>query len=447
MGKRCKQRHTVARRCPYCLSPVRVHVVDPSSYTPPYDHALCDALSLADTAVELFTSRFPYGPVARPDGYVRHEFFYRAALGSPGGSVRMLSKLAQHVPDMLRYRRAARSADVVHFQWLPVQHLDGHLLPPRRTEDGRRRPLVLTAHDVLPREPRPGQLSAQKRLYDRFDAIVVHSEHGRARLIDELGVDGERVHVIPHGVFTHLAPAIPEGPRAASAGMATDLGEAEVEEKEVGETGIGISEEGDAPPARAGAPAFESAQAKAKRPIVLMFGLMRPYKGIDVLLDAWRGVEGQEPIEDAELLIAGMPRMDISALRAAAPANVSFDPHFVTDEELPAYFERADLVVLPYLQADQSGVLFTALAFGKPLLLSDVGGFPEMQSTGAARIVKAGDPRALGKALRELLLDRATLTEMCVRARAAANGRYSWRAIAAAHVELYEQLLGAGERR
>jgi glycosyltransferase involved in cell wall biosynthesis len=457
VSERDEQRHTVARRCPYCLSPVRVHVVDPSSYTPPYDHALCDALSLADTAVELFTSRFPYGPVAQPNGYVRHELFYRAALGAPGGRVRTLSKLAQHVPDMLRYRRAAQSADVVHFQWLPVQHLDGYLLPARRARDGRRRPLVLTAHDVLPREPRPGQLSAQKRLYDRFDAIVVHSEHGRARLIDELGADGERVHVIPHGVFTHLAPAISEGPQAVSGGMDAEAG---------------VSEKGDAPRARGGHPVFESAHAKgehakgerptpnelapddatsahtkAKRPVVLMFGLMRPYKGIDVLLDAWRGAEGEEPIENAELLIAGMPRMDISELRAVAPPNVSFDPHFVTDEELPAYFERADLVVLPYLQADQSGVLFTALAFGKPLLLSDVGGFPEMRSTGAARIVEAGDPRALGRALRELLADRATLTEMCVRARAAANGRYSWTAIAAAHVELYEHLLEAGERR
>jgi glycosyltransferase involved in cell wall biosynthesis len=458
VSERNEQRHTVARRCPYCLSPVRVHVVDPSSYTPPYDHALCNALAVADTAVELFTSRFLYGPVAQPDGYVRHEFFYRAALGAPGGRVRMASKLAQHMPDMLRYRRAASSADVVHFQWLPVQHLDGYLLPAKRARDGRRRPLVLTAHDVLPREPRPGQLSAQKRLYDRFDAIVVHSEHGRARLIDELGVDGERVHVIPHGVFTHLAPAISGGSRATSGVI-----EAEVRI----EAEVGIFEKGDAPPARGGHPVFESAHAKGerstpndlapddarsahargKRPIVLMFGLMRPYKGIDVLLDAWRGAEGEEPIEDAELLIAGMPRMDISALRATAPANVSFDPHFVTDEELPAYFERADLVVLPYLQADQSGVLFTALAFGKPLLLSDVGGFPEMQSTGAARIVEAGDPRALGKALRELVADRATLTEMCVRARAAAKGRYSWKAIAAAHVELYEQLLGTGELR
>ncbi len=117
-----------------------------------------------------------------------------------------------------------------------------------------------------------------------------------------------------------------------------------------------------------------------------------------------------------------------------------FEPRFVTDSELSAYFERADLVVLPYLQADQSGVLFTALAFGKPLLLSDVGGFPEIATTGAARSVPAGNARALGQALRELLADRATLTKMCVKARAAATGRYSWPAIAAAHLELYRSL-------
>ena len=178
-----------------------------------------------------------------------------------------------------------------------------------------------------------------------------------------------------------------------------------------------------------------------------MFGLMRPYKGIDVLLEAWRGVDGQAPIEDAELWIAGMPKTDISALRASAPSGVRFDPRFINDRELPAYFERASLVVLPYLQADQSGVLFTALAFGKPLLLSDVGGFPEMAATGAARIVPAGDARALGAALRELLGDRAALTEMCVRARAATQGRYSWEAIAQAHIELYARLLRDAPRR
>ena len=98
---------------------------------------------------------------------------------------------------MLRYRRAARAADVVHFQWLSVQALDARLLPDVH-------PRVLTAHDVLPREPRPGQLAGQRALYERMDAIVVHSAHGAARLRDELGLDPARVHVIPHGALTGL---------------------------------------------------------------------------------------------------------------------------------------------------------------------------------------------------------------------------------------------------
>ena len=84
-----------------------------------------------------------------------------------------------------------------------------------------------------------------------------------------------------------------------------------------------------------------------------------------------------------------------------------FVPRFVGDAELPAYFARADLVVLPYREIDQSGVLFTALAFGKPLLLSDVGGFPEVAATGAARTVPAGDAAALRARAAELLGDRA----------------------------------------
>jgi glycosyltransferase involved in cell wall biosynthesis len=340
----------------------------------------------------------------------------------------MACKLAQHVPNMLRYRHLARDADVVHFQWLAVQHLDAHLLPSNRTAAGARRPLVLTAHDVLPREPRPGQLAAQRRLYDRFDAIVVHSDHGRSRLIEELGVDGERVHVIPHGVFEHLAQGAGTG-------------------RNVADAGVSASPKMAAPRAGTRAPARGAHVFEDHKPVVLMFGLMRPYKGIDVLLDAWRGAGGGKPIEDAELWIAGMPRMDISALQAVAPANVKFDPRFITDDQLPAYFERADLVVLPYLQADQSGVLFTALAFGKPLLLSDVGGFPEMAATGAARIVSAGDARALKEALKELLADRATLQEMSVKASTLANGRYSWEAVARAHVELYERLLREAPRR
>ena len=135
-----------------------------------------------------------------------------------------------------------------------------------------------------------------------------------------------------------------------------------------------------------------------------------------------------------------MPRMDVTRLLADAPPNVRFVPRFIPDAELPAYFTRADLVVLPYLEADQSGVLFTALAFGKPLLLSDVGGFPEVAATGAARTVPAGDSAALGEALRELLADPAALSAMAERARAAAAGPYSWDAIAHRTLELYRSL-------
>jgi glycosyltransferase involved in cell wall biosynthesis len=381
---------------------MRVHVVDPSAYTPPYDHALCQALAREGAQVQLITSHFDYGPVAPADGYERRELFYglahrgagdgetddRARLAAaPRSPGRMVLKLAEHMPEMLRYRRLARAADVAHFQWLTVQPIDGHLLP-RHGRGSTRPKLVLTAHDVLPREPRPGQLTAQQRLYERFDAVVVHSEHGRRRLTRELGIDPTRVHTIPHGAFVHLAQAPPMAP-----------------------------------------------PHETDRPVVLCFGLLRPYKGLDVLVEAWRG------IEHAELWIAGMPRMDISALQAAAPPNVRFDARFIGDDELPAYFQRADLVVLPYREIDQSGVLFTALAFAKPLLLSDVGGFPEVAATGAARSVPAGDPAALHHALVELLADPAELAELARSARAAAAGRYSWEQVARAHLRLYEQLL------
>lgn len=366
---------------------MRVHVLDPSAYTPPYDHALCHALGAAGADVTLVTSRFAYGPVPPADTYARRELFYRAALGPPGSRVRAASKLAEHVPDMLRYRRLARDADVVHFQWLSVQHLDGRLLPADRPASGAPRALVLTAHDVLPREPRPGQLAAQRRLYERFDAIVVHSDHGCARLTDELDIDPGRVHVIPHGAFAHLADCPPQPPP------------------------------------------FET-----EKPVVLCFGLMRPYKGIDLLLNAWRD------IDDAELWIAGLPKFDIDPLRRAAPPNVRFVPRFIGDAELPAYFQRADLVVLPYREIDQSGVLFTALAFGVPMLLSDVGGFPEVAATGAARTFPAGDVPALHAALRELLSDPAVLSSMAEQARAAAAGPYSWEEIARRTLGLYRSL-------
>ncbi len=362
---------------------MRVHVVDPSAYTPPYDHALCSALAAEGVEVTLYTSRFAYGAVPTPVGYRRRETFYRAAARARSPRLRRALKLAEHVPDMLSYARRARSAEIVHFQWLAVQQLDGPLLP-------RGRPLVLTAHDILPREPTPGQRRAQRRLYRHFDAVIAHSLHGARRLTEELGVDPARVHVIPHGAFEHLAASAPSPPHDG----------------------------GDGPP------------------VVLFFGLMRPYKGLDVLLDAWG-----DGLDGAELWIVGMARMDTSELRARAPLSVRFEERFVADEELPALFERAQLVVLPYREAEASGVLFTALAFGRPLVLSDVGAFPELAAAGVARVFGAGRPQELREALRELLADGEARQAMSRSALAAARGPYSWAAVARQTLDLYRELL------
>jgi glycosyltransferase involved in cell wall biosynthesis len=370
---------------------MRVQVVDPSAFTPPYDHALCAALARAGADVELITSRFAYGSVAEPDGYARREHFYRHARGAAGGRLRSLTKLAEHVPDMLRYRQVARAADVVHFQWLDVQWLDRLLLPAR--------PLVLTAHDLLPREPRRGQVSAQRRLYDAVDALVVHSEYGRAQLVQELGLDPRKVHVIHHGAFEHLARLAPQP-------LDADLG-------------------------------------RVTGPVVLFFGLLRPYKGLDVLLEAWREVPA-----GAELWIVGRPRMDIAALRAAAPASVRFISRYVSDGELASFFRRADVVVLPYTRTDrfdQSGVLATALAFVTPTVLSDVGGFGEVAATGAGVVVPPGDAAALAAALGELLVNEDRRTRMAQAAATAAAGPYSWAAAARRTLTLYAEVTGAAD--
>ncbi len=340
---------------------MRVHLVDPAAYTPPYDRALAAALARAGADVELWTSAFGYGDVPDAPGVRVREAFYRWAPSRR----RRAARLAQHVPDMLRYARAARAADVVHFQWLPVQYLDGLLLP--------RRPRVLTAHDVLPREPRRGQLTAQRRLYARMDAVIVHSEHGAARL-RELGV--ERVHVIPHGPLTELTN------QPADAALPPEL-------------------------------------HRSGGPVVLFFGLIRPYKGLDVLLDAWRRTDRG----NARLWVVGMPRMAIEIDAPGTDAAL----RFVSGPELAATFRAADLVVLPYREIDQSGVLYTALAFGKPLLLSAVGGFPEVEG---AELFPPGDADALAAKLSELLAAPP-------RAAAAAT---SWDEIARRTLGVYEAL-------
>ena len=328
--------------------------------------------------VELVTAPFPHGEVPPARGYTVREDFYRFA---PKGRGRRWARLAQHIPDMLRASR--READVVHFQWLAVQPLDQHLLR------AYSHPRVITAHDVLPREPVPGQRDAQRQLYERMDAIVVHTEHGRARLVDELGVPPKRVHVIPHGI---LRPA------------------------------------GDAPlPPEL--PHYDGT-------VVLCFGLLRPYKGIDVLVEAWQG------IEDAELWIVGAPRMDTASLRAAAPPSVRFVERFVTEGEAAALLppRRPRGAALPRDRAVRR-----ALHRARVRRAARPHRRRRLPRLRRRRRGRARPARQRGRAC-------TTLSRTCSATRHAAprwrwprcaspTRRHGWDAIARAHLELYDSLL------
>jgi glycosyltransferase involved in cell wall biosynthesis len=368
---------------------MRVQLVDPAAYTPPYDHALAGALTRAGAEVELVTSHFSYGPVPRGEGYEVSEFFYRRSTREGAGPRRRrVLRAVEHIPDMLRYRRAAETADIVHYMWLPIPGLDRRLLP-------RKRPRVYTMHWRLPES---GSRIARTLtgLLAEMDAIVVHSEHGALRLQADFDVPPDKLSVIPHGAFDYLTGQDDEVPLPA-------------ELREV--TG----------------------------PVILAFGLVRPYKGTDVLLEAFEQVEG------AELWIVGMPRMPMDELRdlaRRAQGTVRFVDRFVTDPEIPAFMRRADLVVLPYRNIEQSGVLYTALAFGRPLVLSSVGGFPEIAEQGAARLVPPEDPASLAEVLSELLADRSARDELADAATKAAATTYSWDRIGAATMALYRDLLG-----
>jgi glycosyltransferase involved in cell wall biosynthesis len=374
---------------------MKVQFVDPSAFTPPYDRALAAALAGAGAEVELLTSRFLYGPVPPADGYRVTELFYRrSAARGLDAPARLPFKAAEHLPDMFRLRRAA-DADVVHYQWLTIPPLDVRLLPSLR-------PRVMTAHYILPPRPSRRQVRSAHRLFDAMDAVVAHSEHGAARLREEVALDPAKVRVIPHGAFDYLTR---------------------------------LPEEKPLPPELEG----------AAGPVILSFGLLRPYKGIENLLEAYRRLAVAVPAPP-ELWIVGNPRMDVALLRELAdqtPGRVRFLTRFVEEAEIPAIFGRADLLVLPYLDAEHSGVLYTGLAFAKPMVLSAVGGFPEVAEAGAARLVPPGDTVALAAALEELTGDEVARRDLAAAATAAAAGPFSWDEAARRTMDLYRELLEA----
>jgi glycosyltransferase involved in cell wall biosynthesis len=350
---------------------VRIVLADPSSFTPEYDHELAAALARAGADVELVASRFRFGDAPQADGYRRSELFYPLSSRLFRRSrLRLPLKAVEHPLGLARLAR--RAADVLHVQWLAAPEIDVRALRSRA-------PLVFTAHDLLPRRTAE-KVDLWRRLLDRFERVVVHSEHGRETLA-ALGADRDRLRVIPHPVFPSDPPRRDDGRT------------------------------------------------------VLALGMIRPYKGLEDAITAVKRANG------ARLLVAGEPLEPVDAYRAAAGDRAEWRLRYLNAREVDDALGESTLAVFPYKpEIDQSGALLRALGAGVPAVAYDVAGLAEpVRRFGAGRVVPAGDVDALAAAISELIGDRTALAaarQGADRARA----HLTWDAAAAAHLELYAEL-------
>jgi glycosyltransferase involved in cell wall biosynthesis len=314
---------------------VRVLLADPPAFTPWYDHELAAALARSGAEVELATSRFRFGELPEPDGYRRSERFYPVSSRLFKRSrLRLPLKALEHLEVMRALSRAR--VDVLHLQWLALPQADVRLR--------FRSPSVFTAHDLLPRRTSSRE-GLWRRLLERFDRVVVHSERGRETL-GELGIDAR---VIPHPVYPSAATRADDGHT------------------------------------------------------LLSLGVIRPYKG---LADA---IEVTKRLTDARLLVAGDPAMPLDGLRAAERVEwrLGYLPQSELDRALSettvAVFPyRAELdqsgALLQALGAGVPAVVYDVAGLGEPI-----------RAYGAGRVVPADDVDALTEAVRELLGDSEAL--------------------------------------
>lgn len=338
-------------------------LVDPSLYTAPYDAALTGGLLAAGVRPAWATRPVRRGDRQEIPAECTDAFFYRRvdeARWLPR-ALRPLAKGCAHAAGVARLLGKIRRErpDVVHVQWVVLPLIDTVAMALIR----RWCPLVLTMHDTvayngqeMPWLQRVGYTLPAKLAH----RVIVHTRAGRSALIAG-GVPPERIAVIPHGPL-RLAAA----PR-------------EVRERD-------------------------------PRWTLVLFGELKPYKGLDVLIEA-AGALPEPARRQLRIVVAGRPRMDLAPL-AARIAALGLQQQFelrlarLSEEEMAMLFAEADGFVFPYRQVDASGVYYLVKPLGKWLIASRVGVFSEDLHPTAGTLVPPGDAAALAHALERAVAER-----------------------------------------
>jgi glycosyltransferase involved in cell wall biosynthesis len=294
---------------------------------------------------------------------------------------------------LMNLRRVIRNwqPDLVHFLmenhvWLNILPL---LLGPL--------PIITTVHDI---EHHPGDYSSRRiprllinSLVRQSNCIIVHGPGLRDGLLKQRRISKERVFVVPHPPITYYAK------------LAKHLG-------------------------------YRKPQDGLFR--VLFFGRIYEYKGLRYLIEAAPLISAAAP--KVRIIIAGTGA-DMGQYRTLIrdPTNFDIRNRFIPDEEAAHLFTEADLLVLPYIEASQSGVLANAIGFGLPVVATEVGELSAVvRETGMGLTVPPADSSALARAISSIAKDARLYEELTANARSAAAHTYSRRAILAQTLTAYQ---------
>lgn len=222
--------------------------------------------------------------------------------------------------------------------------------------------IVWTVHNELPHEcAHPDvEISMSARIAERCDAVHVMCEHSRRHVVDVFGADPDRVFVVPIPSYAGLYP----DPGLDSLGARAAIG-------------LGGDD-----------------------PVFLFLGTIRPYKGVDLLLDAWPDVRAAVP--GARLVVAGRPdHPTVPELERRARAIPDVVTHFaeVPDDELVTWFRAADVVVLPYRSGLNSSSVTLAYAMGRPVVAPAIGCIAELLDPRCSTSFDIGDAASLAAAM------------------------------------------------